>query len=84
MEIIELRGEKALARLGGVEREISLVLVDDAALGDYVLVHAGFAISRIDEDVAAETISLLKEKYGSAPEEDSRASPADVSGRRPR
>ena len=64
MRIQSINAEKAIAELGGVRREISLVLVDDCAVGDYVLVHAGFGISRIDDDIADETIALLHEKYG--------------------
>ncbi len=64
MRILSINAEQAVVELGGVRREISLVLVDDYAVGDYVLVHAGFAISRIDEDIADETIALLHEKYG--------------------
>lgn len=63
MEITEIRGDKAVARLGGVSREISLMLVEDVHVGDYVLVHAGFGMSIIDEETANETIALLEEKY---------------------
>lgn len=45
----------------GVERSCSLRLTPDAAVGDYVLVHAGFAIQRIEEQDARETLSLLAE-----------------------
>jgi hydrogenase expression/formation protein HypC len=45
----------------GVRREASLLLVEDAQVGDYVIVHAGFAISKIDEQAALETLALLKE-----------------------
>ena len=45
----------------GVQREASLLLLEDAEVGDYVIVHAGFAIQRIDEKAALETLALLKE-----------------------
>ncbi|HSO63400.1 MAG TPA: HypC/HybG/HupF family hydrogenase formation chaperone [Desulfobacterales bacterium] len=45
----------------GVRRQASLLLVEDAQVGDYVIVHAGFAISKIDEQAALETLALLKE-----------------------
>jgi hydrogenase expression/formation protein HypC len=45
----------------GVEREASLLLLEDVKIGDYVIVHAGFAIHKIDEDAARETLSLLRE-----------------------
>jgi len=45
----------------GVKREASLMLLEDAKVGDYVIVHAGFALHKIDESVAMETLLLLKE-----------------------
>lgn len=51
----------AVADMLGARREVSLRLVPDAALGDYVLVHAGFAIQVIDPHEAAETIALMRE-----------------------
>ena len=53
-------GAKAKADFGGVSREIDVSLVD-AKVGDYVMVHAGFAIAMIDEKEAKETIELWKE-----------------------
>jgi hydrogenase expression/formation protein HypC len=44
---------------GGVARDVSLAFVPDARPGDYVLVHVGFAISRIDEQAARETLEAL-------------------------
>jgi hydrogenase expression/formation protein HypC len=47
---------------GGVKRETCLVYVDDeVSIGDYVIVHAGFAISRLDEEEANRTLELLRE-----------------------
>ncbi len=46
---------------GGITREVCLVYVPEAALGDYVIVHVGFAISRLDEAEAQETLQLLVE-----------------------
>lgn len=46
---------------GGIVREISLAYVPEAAVGDYVIVHAGFAISRLDEQEAHETLKLMAE-----------------------
>jgi hydrogenase expression/formation protein HypC len=45
----------------GVQRSASLMLLEDAVVGDYVIVHAGFAIKKLDEASAMETIRLLKE-----------------------
>ena len=46
---------------GGVVREVSLAYVPEAAVGDFVIVHAGFAISQVDEKEAQETLDLLAE-----------------------
>jgi hydrogenase expression/formation protein HypC len=51
----------AVIDVDGVKREASLLLLEDAEVGDYVIVHAGFAISKIDEASALETLTLLKE-----------------------
>jgi hydrogenase expression/formation protein HypC len=63
--VLELREEGGLraARVdfGGVVREASLAFVPEARVGDYVLVHVGFAISRIDEQAARETFETLAE-----------------------
>ncbi|MCA1940361.1 MAG: HypC/HybG/HupF family hydrogenase formation chaperone [Caenispirillum bisanense] len=45
----------------GVEKVVSLALLDDVAVGDYVLLHVGYALSRIDPEEAAKTLALLKE-----------------------
>ena len=45
----------------GVQREASLLLLEDARVGDYVIVHAGFAIQKLDETAARETLDLLRE-----------------------
>jgi hydrogenase expression/formation protein HypC len=45
----------------GVKRSASLMLLEDSAVGDYVIVHAGFAIKKLDEESAMETIRLLRE-----------------------
>lgn len=60
--ILELgKDELAIIEIGGVRRRISLMLVDDADVGDYVLVHAGFAIEKIDACEAQRTIELFEE-----------------------
>jgi hydrogenase expression/formation protein HypC len=45
----------------GVQREASLLLLEDARVGDYIIVHAGFAIQKLDEAAAQETLDLLRE-----------------------
>ena len=51
----------ATINVDGVQRQVSLLLLEDAVEGDYVIVHAGFAIHRIDEATALETLKFLKE-----------------------
>lgn len=61
-EVVEvLEGEQALVDVGGVKTTISLSLVDGVSAGDYVLVHAGFAIETIDEEEASKTMELFEE-----------------------
>ena len=50
-----------MAEVGGVKREINLMLLDDVKIGDYVIVHAGSAIQKLDEAEAEKTLSLLRE-----------------------
>ena len=60
-KIIEINNNMATIDVDGVKREASLLLLEDAGIGDYVIVHAGFAIHKIDEEAAMETLRLLKE-----------------------
>ncbi len=66
--IIEVQ-ETGLMRMGrvdfgGVTREVSLAYVPEAQVGDWVIVHVGFAISRLEEEEALETLQLLGEVFG--------------------
>ena len=60
-KIIYLDNDMATIDVDGVQRQASLLLLEDAAVGDYVIVHAGFAIHKIDEATALETLQFLKE-----------------------
>jgi len=61
-EIVEIReNDLALIDVGGVRREISLMLVEGVEVGDFVLVHAGFAIEKIDQSEALKTLDILEE-----------------------
>jgi len=59
MKVVEREGDKGVAELEGVTREVALHFVD-AQVGDYILVHAGFAIQKVDEESALETIELFR------------------------
>jgi len=61
LRIVRIEGAMAEVELGGVLRQVSLVLTPEVQVGDYVLVHAGFAISRLDEREAQETLALFAE-----------------------
>ena len=60
-EVKVILGKKALIATLGVEREASIELLKDVKVGDYVIVHAGCAIAKVDEGEALETIKLFKE-----------------------
>ncbi|MEN8117699.1 MAG: HypC/HybG/HupF family hydrogenase formation chaperone [Bacteroidota bacterium] len=60
-KIISIEGDKARVSVGGAEYNAALNLVEDAKVGDYVLLHSGFAIQIINEEEAMETMSLLNE-----------------------
>ncbi len=60
-KITKIDNQMAVIDVDGVQRKASLLLLEDAQVGDFVIVHAGFAISKIDEASALETLTLLKE-----------------------
>ena len=51
----------AIVNLGGVRKEISLALVDDALVGDYVIVHVGYALQKLDQEEAERTLEMFAE-----------------------
>jgi hydrogenase expression/formation protein HypC len=59
MQLVAVRGTRGTARAGGLEVEVALELVDDAAVGDFVIVHAGYAIQRLSADEARETLEIF-------------------------
>jgi hydrogenase expression/formation protein HypC len=60
-KIIQIHDNVGTIDVDGVKRKASLLLLEDVNVGDYVIVHAGFAIHKIDEDAAMESLKLLKE-----------------------
>ena len=61
-QVVELRdGDNAVVDLAGVRKEISLSLVENVALGDYVIVHVGYALNKLDPEEAAKTLALFAE-----------------------
>ncbi len=60
-KIVKIENGMATIDVDGVQRKTSLLLVEDAVIGDYVIVHAGFALHKIDEVAAMESLKILKE-----------------------
>jgi hydrogenase expression/formation protein HypC len=60
-KIIEIKKNIAKVDVGGILRDISIDLCPDVSIGEYVLIHTGFAIQKVDEQEAKETLDLLRE-----------------------
>lgn len=60
-KIVDIKDTIAIVDVDGVKREASIMLLEDVKKGDYVIVHAGFAISKLDEKSAEETLKELRE-----------------------
>lgn len=64
MQVVSVDGTDIVAEIDGVRREASLMILDDEVrVGDFVIVHAGFAISRLDEAEARETLAMMREVF---------------------
>ncbi len=61
VKVISIAGDEAEIAIGGVKRTVSVVLTPEAKVGDYVLLHTGYAIGVVDEAEAEETLKLLEE-----------------------
>ena len=61
LKIISIKGKMGIGELGGVKKKISLMLLDEVKVGDYVLLHAGFAINKLETKEAEELLQLLRE-----------------------
>lgn len=68
VEIVDVENSLAKVEVGGVRRNVNIGMLDDTRVGDYVLIHVGFAMSKIDEKQAEETLRVLQE-LGSYQEE---------------
>jgi hydrogenase expression/formation protein HypC len=79
-KIVSTEGEDIMRTgrvdFGGVVKEVNLAFAPEAAIGDYVLVHVGFALSKVDEEEAQRTYEILKEMNQLAELEESPAEPA--------
>lgn len=79
-EIVEIEDKAGLpmakARFGGIVREVCLAYVPEAKVGEYVIVHAGFAISMVEENEAKETLRLIAELAAAVEETEAGAQPS--------
>jgi len=62
-KVEEIRGGEAIVSFGGARRLVRLDLVDNVSVGDYVIVHAGFAIEVLDQDSAISMLEALREAF---------------------
>jgi hydrogenase expression/formation protein HypC len=60
MRVLEVQGDMGTVELGGLKRQVGLQLLENVKPGEYVIIHAGFAIQRLDEMEAEKTIDLFK------------------------
>jgi hydrogenase expression/formation protein HypC len=61
MKVVSLKDGMGIAEISGVKKEISLMMLPETEVGDYVIVHAGFAIQRLNEEEAQKTLDLFRE-----------------------
>jgi len=65
-KIVKIENNLGTIDVEGVKKKVSLLLTEDARVGDYVIVHAGFAIHKIDESEAMESLKILREAAATA------------------
>lgn len=61
MKLIQFDGVNGVVESDGVTIDVNLMLIEEPKVGDYLIIHAGFAIQKLDEKEALETISIFKE-----------------------
>lgn len=60
MQVVSIDDDTAVCELDGVKRDANLMMVEDVGVGDFVLIHAGFAIEKLDEKEAEQTLELFR------------------------
>ena len=60
-KVIEINDDQEVVLFGKIKKEVTVSLIEELNIGDYVLVHAGFAINKIDRDEAEKTLELFEE-----------------------
>lgn len=61
LKIVEIDNKEAIGELNGVKRKVRIDLIENLKIGDYVMIHAGFAIEKLDESSALETLDIVNE-----------------------
>jgi hydrogenase expression/formation protein HypC len=61
LKLVSVDDTDAVGEVGGIQREVSIMMTPDAKVGDYVIVHAGFAIQILDQKEAEENLELLRQ-----------------------
>ena len=61
VKVVSIEGNDAEVEIGGVRRRVSIILTPEARVGDYVLLHTGYAINVVNESEAQETLKILEE-----------------------
>ena len=61
LRLVSVNGTDAVGEVGGIQREVSIMMTPDVKVGDYVIVHAGFAIQVLDQKEAEENLELLRQ-----------------------
>ena len=60
-KIVNIEDGMGMVDMAGIQKKVSLILLEDAQVGDYIIVHAGFGIHKIDEEIAMESLRILRE-----------------------
>lgn len=68
MRLVKIEGKQGTVDLDGVSRQVGLDLLDDLQVGDYLIVHAGYAIEKLDQEEALKTIALFRQLGGDDPQ----------------
>ncbi len=61
MKVVEIKGDMAVVDSAGLRRDVGIMLLDKVKLGDWVLIHAGFAITKLTKKQARETLAIFAE-----------------------
>ncbi|MBM3321900.1 HypC/HybG/HupF family hydrogenase formation chaperone [candidate division WOR-3 bacterium] len=64
LRVKSIQGDMAVGEVDGIERDVSIMMTPDAKVGDYVIVHAGFAIQILDQQEAEENLDILRQMAG--------------------